>query len=185
MPLWDNLHFVTFPSPYPPQQRLFKGSAWDIVVAKRANYNPISVRLHMSLRSSLRLLCKLAVKETLFKYSTYQKFQAGFKRVVSRLHFLDLFSTGDRKTFCPIIALKNSPLNQLKTRTSQRCRHQVRSNPCEGVPSGFSMDSFQFEGILLLYVNSVVKSLLCALTHTKNALVELWRRYHRNFIKGH
>ena len=63
MPLWDSLRFVTFSSSYPPQQRLFKGSAWDIVVAKRTNYNPISVRLHMCLRSSLRLLCKLAVKE--------------------------------------------------------------------------------------------------------------------------
>lgn len=130
-----------------------------------------SVRLHMCLRSSLRLLCKLALKETFFKYSTYQKFQASLKRgslieSVSRLHFLDIFSTGDQKTFCPIIALKNSPLNQLKTLTSQRYRYQVRSNPCDGVPSGFSLNSSQFEGILLFYVNSVVKSLLCVLTHT-------------------
>ena len=78
---------------------------------------------------------------------------------VSRLHFLDVFPTGDQKTFCPIIALKNRPLNQLKTRTSQRYRYQVRSNPCEGVLSGFSMQSSQFEGILLFYVNSVLKSL--------------------------
>lgn len=171
MPLWDSLRFVTFSSPYLPQQKLSKGSVWDIVVAKRTNYHSISVRLHMCLRSSLRLLCKLALKETFFKYSTYQKFQASLKRgslieSVSRFHFLDIFSTGDQKTFCPIIALKNSPLNQLKTLTSQRYRYQVRSNPCEGVPSGFSLDSSQFEGILLFYVNSVVKSLLCVLTHT-------------------
>lgn len=62
MPLRDSLRFVTFSSPYPPQQRLSKGSVWDIVVAKRTNYQPISVRLHMCLRSSLRLLCKLALK---------------------------------------------------------------------------------------------------------------------------
>ena len=171
MPLWDSLRFVTFSSPYPPQQRLSKGSVWNIVVATCTNYQPISVRLHMCLRSSLRLLSKLALKETLFKYSTYQKFQASFKRdslieSVSMLHFLDIFSTDDQKTFCRIIALKNSPLIQLKTRTSQRYRYQVRSNPWEGVPSGFSMASSQFEGILLFYVNSVLKSLLCALTHT-------------------
>ena len=144
----------------------------------------------MCLRSSLRLLCKLALKETLFKYSLYQKFQASFKRdslieSVSMLHFLDIFFTDDQKTFCRIIALKNSPLIQLKTRTSQRYRYQVRSNPCEGDPSGFSMASSQFEGILLFYVNSVLKPLLCALTHSQNSHVELWRGYHRNFIKGH
>ena len=130
----------------------------------------VQASLFMFLRSSLRLLCKLAPKErnqlfyayswALVKYSTSQKSQANFKK--------GLFNR-ERVQASLFRRISNwRPENVLPNHSTQKQSLKPIKNSHQStlpIPSAVKSmrGSPEFEGILLFYVNSVLKSLLCAL----------------------